>query len=99
MLRLCCCLSIQDGLLQPSQSVNNFHSRGPARDSRGSSPGRQGAEGSTTKAPLSKTVSASGVETRKLAVPESRPSGAEGKDPTKRDKLAEEVERIAVGLQ
>ena len=53
-----------------------------------------------TKAPLSKAVSASGAENRsKLVVAETRPHSAENKDTLKRDKLVEEVERIAVGLK
>ena len=67
-------------------------------EGRGGSPGRHGAEGGVTKAPLSKAISTSGVETRKPAVTETRPHSAENRDSLKRDKLAEEVERIAVRL-
>ena len=66
---------------------------------RGSSPARQGSEVVVNRTPLSKTVSASGAENRsKLVVAETRPHSAENRDTLKRDKLAEEVERIAVGL-
>ena len=88
-----------DGMVQTSQAANNFHSRIASGDSRGSSPGRQGAEGGSTKPPLSKAVSSPGMEAvRRPAGAEARPHSAETKDTLKRDKLAEEVERIAVCL-
>ena len=90
---------MQDGLVPPSQGVNNyFHSRVASGEGRGVSPGRQSVEGGVTKTPLSKTLSASGVDTRKPLAPEARPHSADNRDTLKRDKLAEEVERIAVSL-
>ena len=92
-------LPLQDGLFQQPPGANNFHSRVNPADRRGSSPARQGSEVVVNKTPLSKAVSTSGIENRtKLAVAETRPHSAESKDSLKRDKLAEEVERIAVSL-
>jgi hypothetical protein len=90
----------QDGLVQPASGANNFHSRVNPPDRRGSSPAHQGSEVVVNKTPLSKTVSASVGDNRsKLAVAETRPHSADSKDSLKRDKLVEEVERIAVGLK
>ena len=89
----------QDGLVQPASGANNFHSRANPPDRRGSSPAHQGSEVVVNKTPLSKTMSASVAESRnKLAVAENRPHSADTKDTLKRDKLVEEVERIAVGI-
>ena len=86
-------------MTQPPGGVNNyFHSRVAAGEGRGGSPARQGAEGGVTKTPLSKAVSTSVVDTRKPPVAETRPHSAENRDSLKRDKLAEEVERIAVSV-
>ena len=49
--------------------------------------------------PLSKAVSASGADAiRRPAAAETRPHSTDTRDTLKRDKLAEEVERIAVSL-
>ena len=92
-------LSLQpDGLVQPASGANNFHSRANPPDRRGSSPAHQGSEVVVNKTPLSKSMSASVADSRnKLAVAETRPHSADTKDTLKRDKLVEEVERIAVG--
>lgn len=88
----------QDGLVQAASGANNFHSRANPPDRRGSSPAHQGSEVVVNKTPLSKTMSASVAENRsKLAVAETRPHSADTRDSLKRDKLVEEVERIAVG--
>ena len=83
---------------QPQGANNYFHSRVASGEGRRSRPGRQGAEGGATKIPLSKTVSASGIDTRKPPSAETRPHSAGNRDTLKRDRLAEEVERIAVSL-